>query len=39
MFVLLAPYVRFHNFSQVWVTDWPPVWKKKTVHSAYEMLS
>ena len=25
MFVLFEPYVRFHIFSKVWVTEWPPI--------------
>ena len=35
-FVLLAPYVCFHIFSQVKVTVWPPI-GKIAAHSAYEM--
>ena len=38
IFVLLAPYVCFHIFSKVKVTDWPPI-GKIAAHSAYEMLS
>ena len=38
IFVLLAPYVCFHIFSKVKVTDWPPI-GKKAAHSAYEMFS
>ena len=38
MFVLLAPYVCFHIFSKVKVTEWPPIWKIAT-NSAYEMFS
>ena len=25
IFVLFEPYVRFHIFSSVWVTEWPPI--------------
>ena len=32
-FVLLAPYVCFHIFS-----EWPPI-EKKAAHSAYDMFS
>ena len=35
-FVLLAPYVCFHVFSQVKVTEWPPI-GKIAAHSAYDM--
>ena len=35
-FVLLAPYVCFHIFSYVKVTEWPPI-GKIAAHSAYEM--
>ena len=38
IFVLLAPYVCFHIFSKVKVTDWPPI-VKIAAHSAYEMFS
>ena len=38
MFVLLAPYVCFHIFSKVKITEWPPIWKIAT-NSAYEMFS
>ena len=37
-FVLLAPYVCFHIFSSVKVTEWPPI-GKIAAHSAYEMFS
>ena len=33
-FVLLAPYVCFHIFSKVKVTEWPPI-GKIAAHSAY----
>ena len=36
--VLLAPYVCYHIFSYVYVTEWPPI-GKIAAHSAYEMLS
>ena len=35
-FVLLAPYVCFHIFSWVKVTEWPPI-GKIAAHSAYDM--
>ena len=35
-FVLLAPYVCFHSFSEVKVTEWPPI-GKIAAHSAYDM--
>ena len=35
-FVLLAPYVCFHIFSYVKVTEWPPI-GKIAAHSAYDM--
>ena len=35
-FVLLAPYVCYHIFSSVWVTEWPPI-GKIAAHSADEM--
>ena len=35
-FVLLAPYVCFHIFSHVKVTEWPPI-GKIAAHSAYEV--
>ena len=35
-FVLLAPYVCFHSFSWVKVTEWPPI-GKIAAHSAYDM--
>ena len=35
-FVLLAPYVCFHSFSKVKVTEWPPI-GKIAAHSAYDM--
>ena len=35
-FALLAPYVCYHIFSYVLVTEWPPIWKI-AAHSAYEM--
>ena len=34
--MLLAPYVCFHIFSYVKVTEWPPI-GKIAAHSAYEM--
>ena len=37
-FVLLAPYVCFHIFSSVKVTEWPPI-GKIAAYSAYEMFS
>ena len=37
-FVLLAPYVCFHNFSKVKVTEWPPI-GKIPAHSANGMFS
>ena len=36
--MLLAPYVYFHIFSKVKVTEWPPI-GKIAAHSAYEMFS
>ena len=36
LFVLLAPYVCFHIFSWVKVTEWPPI-GKIAAHSAYDM--
>ena len=36
IFVLLAPYVCFHIFSQVKITEWPPI-GKIAAHSAYDM--
>ena len=36
--MLLAPYVCFHIFSYVKVTEWPPI-GKIGAHSAYEMFS
>ena len=38
IFVLLAPYASFHIFSQVKVTEWPPI-GKIAAHSAYEKFS
>ena len=38
IFVLLAPYVCFHIFSSVKVTEWPRI-GKIAAHSAYEMFS
>ena len=35
-FVLLAPYVCFHSFSLVKVTEWPPI-GKIAAHLAYDM--
>ena len=35
-FVLLAPYVCFHIFNLVKVTEWPPI-GKIAAHSAYDM--
>ena len=35
-FVLLAPYVCFHIFNYVKVTEWPPI-GKIAAHSAYDM--
>ena len=37
-FVLLAPYVCFHIFSKVYVTEWSPI-GKIAAHSAYDMFS
>ena len=37
-FVLLAPYVCFHNYRYVWVTEWPTI-GKIAAHSAYDMFS
>ena len=34
--MLLEPYVRFHIFSSVRVTEWPPI---GAAHSAYDMFS
>ena len=34
--VLLAPYVRFHIFNSVKVTEWPPI-GKIAAHSANDM--
>ena len=34
-FVLLAPYVCFHIFNLVKVTEWPPI-GKIAAHSAYD---
>ena len=36
--MLLAPYVCFHIFSLVKVTEWPPI-GKIAAHSAYETFS
>ena len=36
--MLLAPYVCFHIFSSVKVTEWPPI-GKIAAHSSYEMFS
>ena len=36
IFVLLAPYVCFHVFSWVGVTEWPPI-GKIAAHSAYDV--
>ena len=36
IFVLLAPYVCFHIFSSVKVTEWPPI-GKIAAHLAYDM--
>ena len=36
--MLLAPYVCLHIFSEVKVTEWPPI-VKIAAHSAYEMFS
>ena len=38
MFVLLEPYVCFHIFSKVKVTEWPPS-EKIAAYSDYEMFS
>ena len=38
IFVLLVPYVCLHIFSEVKVTEWPPI-GKIAAHSAYEMFS
>ena len=35
-FLVLAPYVCFHIFSYVKVTEWPPI-GKIAAHSAYDM--
>ena len=35
-FVLLEPYVCFHIFNKVKVTEWPPI-GKIAAHSAYDM--
>ena len=37
IFVLLVPYVCFHSFSLVKVTEWPPI-GKIAAHSVYDML-
>ena len=36
--MLSAPYVCFHFFWLVWVTEWPPT-EKITAHSAYDVCS
>ena len=36
--MLFEPYVRFHIFSSVRVTEWPPIWGI-AAHSAYNMFS
>ena len=36
--MLLAPYVCFHIFSNVQVTEWPPI-GKIAAYSAYDMFS
>ena len=36
--MLFEPYVRYHIFSTVWVTEWPPI-GGKAAHSAYDMFS
>ena len=36
--MLLAPYVCFHIFSKVRVTEWPPI-GKIAAHSTYDMFS
>ena len=36
--MLLAPYICFHIFREVNVTEWPPI-GKIAAHSAYEMFS
>ena len=36
--MLLAPYVCYHIFSKVKVTEWPPI-GKIAAHSAYDMYS
>ena len=38
IFVLLAPYVCFHIFSKVYVTEWPPI-GKIAAYSTYDMFS
>ena len=38
IFVLLVPYVSFHIFSKVLVTEWPPI-GKTAAHSAFNMFS
>ena len=37
-FVLLVPYVCYHNFSYVKVTEWSPI-GKIAAHLAYNMFS
>ena len=36
--MLFEPYVRFHIFIYVRVTEWPPIGKKAD-HPAYDMFS
>ena len=36
--MLFEPYVRFHSFSWVWVTEWTPI-GKIAAQSAYAMFS
>ena len=36
--MLFELYVRFHSFSLVWVTEWPPM-GEIAAHSAYDMIS
>ena len=36
IFVLLAPYVCFHIFGKVGITEWPPI-GKIAAHSAYDV--
>ena len=38
MFVLCTPYLLFHIYNYVKVTEWPPI-GKIAAHSAYDMFS